>query len=217
MTLTSILSKTKQFFSGLTKNQLLGSLMKLQKDFKNLAACYETLKQENAELKAQLQKNKIENVNKAANKPSSKQAEWEDKQTPASATTDPKKRSRKRKYRKGAGNKAKSHEPEKIEIAKVDACSVCGKSLKNKAPLSTNNERIIEDIPEPPEETALVKVIQEKKYCNTCQQVNTAKSMRALPGADMGLNATVLMCYLWVVLCLPFTKVKVPPAEPEAY
>jgi len=63
----------------------------------------------------------------------------------------------------------------------VNACEACGKNLKNKTPLSTSNERIVEDIPEPPEETELVKIIQEKKYCNTCQRVNTAKSDRALP------------------------------------
>ncbi len=203
MTLTSILSKTKQFFSGRTKKQLLDSLMKLQNDFKNLDARYEALQQENAELKAQLQKQKIEDVNKATNKPSSKQAEWEDKNT-----TDSKKRSRKRKARKGAGNKAKRREPETTEKAKVEACESCDKSLKNKPPLMSTNERIVEDIAEPPEETELVRIILEKKYCNTCQRINTAKSERALPGADIGLNATVLICYLWVALCLPFTKIK---------
>jgi len=51
-------------------------------------------------------------------------------------------------------------------------------------------------------------VIQEKKYCADCQEVTTARSDLALPGADMGLNATVLMCYLWVALCLPYTKIR---------
>jgi len=37
--------------------------------------------------------------------------------------------------------------------------------------------------------------------------VTTAKSERAMPGADIGLNATILICYLWVALCLPFTKI----------
>jgi len=209
MTLKSILSKTRQFFSALIKKAVLDALMKLQKDFKDLDARYKALKQENAELKAQLQKKKIEDVNKIANKPSSKHPEWD--KTGAKPTTanntPPKKSSRKRQARKGAGNKAKLREPEKTEKAKVDACEDCGKSLKNKAPLPTSNERLIEDIPEPPEETEFVKIIQEKKYCNTCQRVNTAKSERALPGADIGLNASVLMCYLWVALCLPFTKI----------
>jgi hypothetical protein len=38
--------------------------------------------------------------------------------------------------------------------------------------------------------------------------VITAKSDLALPGADIGINATVLVCYLWVALCLPYTKIK---------
>ncbi len=207
MTLTSILSKTKQFFSGLSKNAILDVLMKLQKDFKNLDARYEALKQENAELKAQLQKKKIAAVNETVNQPSSKQAEWEDKRTTDSKTTDSKKRSRKRKARKGAGNQTKTRQPDKTEKAKVEACEACDKSLKNTAPLMSTNERLVEDIPEPPEATELVKVILEKKYCKPCKQVNTAKSERALPGADIGLNATVLICYLWVALCLPFTKI----------
>jgi len=73
MTLTFLLSKTKQFFSGLPKKQLLDSLIKLQEDFKRLSASHEVLKQENADLKNQLQKKKIEEVNKNTNKPSSKQ------------------------------------------------------------------------------------------------------------------------------------------------
>ena len=47
-------------------------------------------------------------------------------------------------------------------------------------------------------------VSQEKKYCADCQEVITAKSDLALPGADIGINATVLVCYLWVAICLPF-------------
>jgi len=54
----------------------------------------------------------------------------------------------------------------------------------------------------------VTRVTQQKKYCADCQEVTTAKSDLALPGADMGLNATVLVCYLWVALCLPYTKIK---------
>jgi transposase len=51
-------------------------------------------------------------------------------------------------------------------------------------------------------------VTQQKKYCDDCQEVITAKPESALPGADIGINATVLVCYLWVALCLPYTKIK---------
>jgi hypothetical protein len=54
----------------------------------------------------------------------------------------------------------------------------------------------------------VTRVTQQKKYCADCQAVTTAKSDSALPGADIGLNATVLICYLWVALCLPYPKIK---------
>jgi transposase len=84
---------------------------------------------------------------------------------------------------------------------------LCGRDLSDQGCLESCNERIIEDIPAPPEETVVTQVRQEKKYCHDCKEVVTAKSDLALPGADMGLNATVLVCYLWVALCLPYTKI----------
>jgi hypothetical protein len=90
----------------------------------------------------------------------------------------------------------------------VDECDLCGKDLRDKQALKSTNERIIEDIPDPVEETLVVKTIQEKKYCDDCQHVVTAKSEQALPGADIGLNTSVLVCYLWVALCLPYTRIK---------
>jgi hypothetical protein len=85
---------------------------------------------------------------------------------------------------------------------------LCSKDLSAQPPLESTNERIIEDIVVPPEETVVTLVTQEKKYCADCQEVITAKSDLALPGADIGINATVLACYLWVALCLPYTKIK---------
>jgi hypothetical protein len=84
---------------------------------------------------------------------------------------------------------------------------LCGKDLSDQAPLESINERIIEDIVAPPEETVVTLVTQQKKYCADCQEVTTARSDLALPKADIGLNATVLVCYLWVALCLPYTKI----------
>ncbi|MCP4988139.1 MAG: transposase, partial [Colwellia sp.] len=52
----------------------------------------------------------------------------------------------------------------------------------------------------------IILVKQEKKYCDKCKRVVTAKSELALPGSDIGINATILICYLWVAICLPFTK-----------
>ena len=85
---------------------------------------------------------------------------------------------------------------------------MCGKDLRDQPPLESTNERIIEDIVDLPEETVVTQITQQKKYCADCQAVTTAKSDLALPGADMGLNATVLVCYLWVALCLPYPKIR---------
>jgi hypothetical protein len=80
--------------------------------------------------------------------------------------------------------------------------------LRDKQPLKSRNERLIGDLPDPVEETEVVKIIQEKKYCDDCKKVITAKSERALPGADIVLNASVLICSLWVALCLPYPKIR---------
>jgi len=202
MTLKSFLSSTKNILTELTKASLIELLLQLQKEIKNL-------EKENNELKEQLKKQKLGDVNKEANKPSGKQAEWEKVPAKKSDSNKDSKRkpSRKRKARKGSGNRIKKRKPTKIERAKVDKCGTCGKYLKNKPVLDSSNEHTVEDIPEPCEKTNIIKIEKEKKYCGGCQKVTTAKSERALPGADIGLNATVLICYLWTALCLPYTKI----------
>ena len=199
MTLKSLLSSTKKLFLSLSKVKVVELLVLLQKE-------YAKLEVENATLKAELQKQKIQEVNKIANKPSSKQAEWE-KVTPI--TKGKKNNSSKKKVaREGAGNQTKKRQEDKTETASVNSCDGCGKDLKKTPALASTNEHTIEDISEPSETTEIIRVIKEKKYCNDCQQVTVAKSERALPGTDTGLNATVLICYLWVSLCLPFTKIQ---------
>ena len=92
--------------------------------------------------------------------------------------------------------------------AAVDNCSLCGKDLSDQKVLESSNGRIIEDIPDVIERPEVIKVEQEKKYCPDCKEVITAKSELALPKADIGLNSTILICYLWVALCLPFTRIR---------
>ena len=105
-------------------------------------------------------------------------------------------------------NRAKNKKPNQKATASVEQCDLCGKDLRDQPPPKSTNERIIEDIPDPPEKTNVTAITQQKKYCADCQEVITAKSDLALPGADIGLNATVLTCYLWVAACLPYTKIK---------
>ena len=76
----------------------------------------------------------------------------------------------------------------------MDQCDRCSKGLCDKPALASRNERLVEDIPDPVEKIEVVKIIQEKTYCDDCKQVITEKSEQALPGADIGLNASVLIC-----------------------
>jgi cell division septum initiation protein DivIVA len=207
MDIKEILTKTYNTFSGWRKSNLVTALINLREKYLQLQDRVRRLEQENKRLKEELEQEKIRTVNKRVNQPSSKQPEW-DKDSNSNEDKDQKRRrGRKRKPRKGAGNRPKNQVPNHQETVTVDKCDLCGKDLSDQAPLESINERIIEDIVAPPEETVVTLVTQQKKYCADCQEVTTARSDLALPKADIGLNATVLVCYLWVALCLPYTKI----------
>ena len=190
------------------KAKLVKALIALRDKYLQLQSSVNQLEKENTQLKEQLEKDKIKATNKEVNKPSSKQAEWEKGGSKKKDKGKKKRRGRKQKPRQGAGNRTKNIKPNQTATASVEQCDLCGKDLSNQPPLKSTNERIIEDIPDPPEETNVTLVTQQKKYCGDCQEVITAKSDLALPGADIGLNATVLVCYLWVAVCMPYTKIK---------
>ncbi|RZB36783.1 MAG: hypothetical protein SRB2_01862 [Desulfobacteraceae bacterium Eth-SRB2] len=194
MSIKSILLATYQTLLKWPKPRLIKALESLKTKHIELEAQVNKLKEENAKLKQKLEQEKIQATNKQVNKPSSKQAEWE--KGCSKGKDKSKKKRKRRKPRKGAGNCPKNKEPNGTETATVEKCDLCGKDLSDKAPLESYNERIIEDIPDLPEETKITLVKQEKKYCDECQEVITAKSDLALPKADIGLNATVLLCYL---------------------
>jgi transposase len=158
---------------------------------------------ENSTLKAELSKRTVQEVNKQVNQPTSKQAEWELKGVGNDGQG--KKQGRGSKGRKGAGNKAKQRPLTHHESAKVENCDVCGRDLTAQPPLQTQSVRIIEDIPSTPA-LQVIEVRQEKKYCTHCRKVVTASSELALPGTDMGLNTTIKSIYMWVNLCLPYTR-----------
>lgn len=86
-----------------------------------------------------------------------------------------------KKPRKGAGNRPKNLEPNRTEKATVDRCDLCGKDLTDQKPLESANIRIVEDIPDTVEKPEVIEVVQEKKYCDDCKEVITAKSELALP------------------------------------
>jgi transposase len=191
MSIKDILIATYLTLLKWPKRRLIKALESLRTSYTELESQVDKLKQENAKLKQQLEQDKIKDTNKQVNKPSSKQAEWE---KGSSKDKGKKKRKRRnRKPRKGAGNRPKNMVPHSEETVTVDTCDLCGKDLSAQAPLESSNERIVEDIVGPPEETVVTLVTQEKKYCADCQKVITAKSD---------------LCYLWVALCLPYTKIK---------
>ncbi len=74
------------FFLGLTQKKLIDIILQLREAYrkartqiKRLKAKNAKLKDENVKLKEALKQHKIKGVNRAAHKPSSKQAELEDK------------------------------------------------------------------------------------------------------------------------------------------
>ena len=208
MNLKDILITSFNILSKWRKANLVKALIELRDKYIQLQHRVNKLENENTLLKKQLEKDKIKATNKEVNKPSSKQAEWEKVSSNKQDKGKNKRRGGKQKPRKGAGNRSKDKKPNQTATASVEQCDLCGKDLSDQPPLKSTNERIIEDIPDPPEETNVTLVTQQKKYCADCQEVITAKSDLALPGADIGLNATVLACYLWVAACLPYTKLK---------
>jgi len=208
MTIKDILSRTYAALAKSPKNRLLEALQSLREKYIKLEEKNNELKAENEKLKEELKKQKIKSVNKNANKPSSKQPEWDKKGVGNDGKGKKKRKGRGKKPRKGAGNRPKNLEPDRTEKATVDRCSLCDKDLTDQDSLESCNERIVEDIPDIVEKPEVIKIEQEKKYCDDCKEVITAKSELALPKADIGLNTTILICYLWVALCLPFTKIK---------
>jgi len=208
MNIKDVLSATYTALSKLSKNRLLRALQGLREKYIELEGKIKEVETENAKLKDELKRGKIKSVNRNANKPSSKQPEWDEKGVGNDGKGKKKGSRRRKKGRKGAGNRPKNLAPDRREKATVDGCSLCGKDLTDRPPLKSSNERIIEDIPDIVERPQVIQIEQEKKYCDDCKEVITAKSELALPKADIGLNSTVLICYLWVALCLPFPKIQ---------
>lgn len=205
MSLKSILSSTITYLFGLSKKGLVKALILLRDKYLLLAEQNKELEQENERLLSQLIKQKVQQVNKGSNQPSSKQPEWEEKGVGNDGKG--KKKGRGKKGRKGAGNNPKNLIPTKKELAEVERCTVCDRDLSGQQPVESHNIRIIEDIPELPVALEVIEVIQEKKYCRHCKKTITAKSGLALPKSDFGLNTTVAMVYYWIYSCLSLPRI----------
>ena len=205
MSLKTIISSSLIYLFSLPKKKLVGIIDDLRTRYVSLEKENVSLKKELDALKSSSLADKVREVNKTSNKPSSKQAEWELKGVGNDGRGKPKKRGR--KGRKGAGNRPKIKDISKQETATVELCDNCGGSLVSTPVLESFNTRIIEDIPTFPIETEVIEVIQKKKYCHRCQKVTTARSTRALSHSDIGLNTTIHLIYFWVGMCAATTRI----------
>lgn len=213
MSISSIISSTLAYLGKFSKRRLLEVLDILRKDYISLQGINTDLEKENELLKQKIafyekanQTAVIKKVNAKSNQPSSKQAEWELKGVGNDGKDKPKKRGK--QGRKGAGNESKQNKKiTKREKAAIENCVICGRDLSERPVLKSSNSRIIEDIVIP-EQTVVLEVEQEKKCCNFCQQVSTARSDKALPKSDIGIQGTIQLVYQWVVLGLTTTRVQ---------
>jgi len=167
------------------------------------------LKRQLAKLQDEVDKEKaeqkIKEINKHVNQPTSKKPEWDKDGNPTPATKGQKK---KRKKRPGCGNPGKSGlRPDETHFIPLASCPCCGKDLggmKGKA----DSGRIVEDIPSPAEKTTVFEEVTETKWCDQCKKMVSSTSEKALPGSDIGLNALIEMAYLWVMCALSFPKIR---------
>jgi len=207
MNLKSIISSTLIYLSSLPKRRLLEVIEKLRNSYLSLEKENALLRSEIASLKQNALSEKVKKVNQQSNKPSSKQAAWEE--SGVGNDQKGKKKGRGKKGRKGSGNQTKNKALTKIEEVSVEYCSNCGEDLSLAPTLSSVNTRSYEDLPPFPLQTEIVGVFQGKKYCTKCKQVITAKTENALPGSDIGLNTSIYLVYQWIVMGLPTTRISV--------
>jgi transposase len=156
-------------------------------------------------LEAQLATLQERRINQTVNQPSGKKPEWN-----KGTGTDSEKKRRKRKpggRRAGSGNRPKTRTPTESVHNTLDRCSRCDTDLGRQPVLDTNT-RIVEDIAPPPDTTVVTAETSDRKWCPTCQRIVSARSELALPRSDIGLHATVLMAYLWVVPALSLPNIQ---------
>lgn len=176
-----------------TRKQLIRMVLSLSAETRRNAEELNALREKLKERDAALAKITRQSINKTVNEPSSKQPEF-------SKNTGPKRKKRKRRRvgRKGAGNRAKSVEPDVVNENPLSSCPNCHTDL-TMHPVIETTSRIVEDIAPVPEKTVVSEEVQERKWCPNCNKIVSSSSEAALPRSDIGLRAVVLIAYLWVV------------------
>jgi len=179
--------------------------LQLEEKDRRITELSEQLAQLQDEIDKEKAGQKIKNINKHVNQPSSKKPEWDKDGNPKPKATGKKK---KRKKRPGCGNVGKSGlTPDKTKFTPLESCPCCNNDLSGKAG-KTDSGRIVEDIAAPAEKTTVYKEVTESKWCEQCKKMVSSTSESALPGSDIGLNAMIEMAYLWVMCALSFPKIR---------
>lgn len=156
------------------------------------------------ELKRQQDEEKSQQINQQVNQPSSKKPEWDKDGNP----TKKKKNKKKRSKRPGCGNVRKTDlDPDEVNPIPLDSCPDCGLDLRTRKG-SDKPGRIVEDIDPPQEKMTLSKEVEQLKWCPRCKKMVSSKTEKALPGSDIGLNATIEMAWLWVMSALSLPKIQ---------
>ncbi len=171
-----------------------------------LAADVVTLSVKVKALEAQLAQANEQRVNSSVNQPSSKKPEWDKGNAPG--TAKPRRKRKPGGRRPGAGHRPKTAPaPDRSVHNRLEQCPHCETGL-NAQPVLDTSSRIVEDIEPPAEKTVVTAETADRKWCPACKKIVSAKSELALPASDIGLNATVLIVYLWVVAALSLPNIQ---------
>ena len=178
---------------------------RLEDKDKRIAELTEQLARVQREHEEQSTGRKIRDINKQVNEPSSKKPEWDKYGNPKPPKS---RRKRKRIRRPGCGNGRKSHVvPDETNDIPLDACPCCGTDLHER-PGTKRLGRLVEDIAPPADKTTVSEEITQSKWCPQCKKMVSSRTERALPGSDIGLNATIEMAYLWVMSALSLPRIR---------
>jgi transposase len=185
--------------------------IQLEEKDKLVAELRERLAQLQGEIDTEKAEQKVKDINKHANQPTSKKPEWDKDGNPKPTPKGKKKKAKKKKKRKkrdGCGNSTKSNvTPDETHLTPLASCPCCGKDLSDRKGRADSG-RIVEDVAPPAENTTVFKEVTESKWCDPCKKMVSSTSEKALPGSDIGLNATIEMAYLWVMCALSFPKIR---------
>ncbi len=199
----SILPKTKLIAMILEQREEMR--IELEEKDRQITELSEQLATLQGEIEKEKIGQKINNINRHVNQPTSKKPEWDKDGNPKSVT---KRQKKKRKKRIGCGNRKKSGlTPDKTYFITLASCPCCGHDLGGRKG-KTDCGRIVEDIAPPAEKTIVFKEVTQSKWCEQCKKMVSSTSEKALPGSDIGLNAMIEMAYLWVMCALSFAKIR---------